>query len=187
MPNKHFLRCTVYKFNIISQEKSSSILMGPLLCFMCGYWRNKLWAEHGIAWVLWHRSIAWNPTVLQVRAPKSYFPKCASTVLTGRLYTSAFSTLRRAAVPRRQSTHTSHARSHPPHALYLVVVGVCCFVLFIYFLSFWAPSHLRPSVFLRSLSFFFFFDWLDSTLISMSHYLLEYSGECFQLLPLQLL
>lgn len=33
----------------------------------------------------------------------------------------------------------------------------------------------------------FFVDWLHSTLISMSHYPLEYSGECFQLLPFQLL
>lgn len=36
------------------------------------------------------------------------------------------------------------------------------------------------------LFFFFFFDWLRSMLISASHYLLEYSGECFQLLPFQL-
>lgn len=50
-------------------------------------------------------------------------------------------------------------------------------------------SHTHSFCFSSLLSDFslVFFDWLDSMLISMSHYLLEYSGECFQLLPFQLL
>ena len=146
--------------------------------FLCGDRRNQLC----IAWVPWHSSIAWNPSVCQVRAPtwnpsvcqvrapKSYFPQmCINSF--DRWTVQWYSTLNSTTVPRRQNSHTSHMHAAHP-------TSHCSFSL----LCFWAPSRLHYSLLLLS----HFFDWPDSMFISMSHYLLEYSGECFQLLPLQL-
>lgn len=59
---------------------------------------------------------------------------------------------------KTEHTYITYARSHPPHTLYLLVVGVCCFVLFIYLFIFCLFGHLpisAPPSF-SALSFFFF-------------------------------
>lgn len=107
---------------------------------LCGDQRNKLRVQHGIAWVLWHRSIAWNPSVCQVRAPKLYFPQMRINSFDRRTV-QCNSTLNSTTVPGRQSTHS------PPHTLYST---------FFFFLSTF-PSPLSSLI---SFFFFLFFFWI---------------------------
>lgn len=72
--------------------------------------------------------------------------------------------------------HICTQSTHTPHTLYLTFLFFCLCVCYL-------GTFPSPPLSLV----FFFSDWPASTLISISHYLLEYSGECFQLLPFQLL
>lgn len=145
-------------------------LWALMSCFVCGDWRVKL--RHCLSGLASQRSmksvrlpgassqIAHRPNV----HPQFWQPNCTMLFYAPQCCCS------------RKSEHTNITRSlrTPPHSTPHLFWGRRKGV---------GASHLHPSVFLFS----HFFDWLDSMLISMSHYLLEYSGECFQLLPFQLL
>lgn len=113
---------------------------------LCGDQRNKLRVQHGIAWVLWHRSIAWNPSVCQVRAPKLYFPQMRINSFDRRTV-QCNSTLNSTTVPGRQSTHTSHMHTaHPTRFTRLSFFFLSTF-----------PSPLSSLI---SFFFFLFFFWI---------------------------
>lgn len=139
---------------VATREISSEFSMALLECFGIG-------AQHEI------------PQSARCELPNYTFPKCASTVLTGGLYSAILHST--VLLFQEDRAHIHHICTQPtPHAL----------LDFLFFFEH-LPISTLLSHFLLFLSFFFL-DWLDSMLISMSHYLLEYSGKCFQLLPFQL-
>lgn len=110
-------------------------IYGPLchvLCVVTGEF------SYGNAWVVWHRSVAWNPSGCQVQVPKSHFAQVCIRSFDSRTV-QCYSTLHSAAVSGSQSIQTSCSLHTPPHS-----------PSFLGEEEEGGASHLHPSVFLFS-------------------------------------
>lgn len=67
--------------------------------------------------MVWHSSVAWNPSACQVLDPKSYTTQIRIDA-SDRRTVQCHSTVPSAGVPGGQSTHTSYAALHPTHTLF---------------------------------------------------------------------